>query len=211
MQTVIIPATKPQISREEVLELLKNAHPDFTIPNLLFIGIRGYYQDSMGKPGKNDRNIYDDAIIIMGKDEFLTFNGNTDPSAFKKAIASLKPGIWPVYKFDLHKGQYLALCQRGGAVTVIRDETGADTGNFGINIHRGGNWGTGSLGCQTIPREDNQFDDFINTAVDLAKKYFGKDYRKLNYTYVLLENQAKAKKPAEVNAEKPADDKDPSD
>lgn len=185
----IIPPTRPQIKRKDLLKLLKEAHPGFTPPDFFVTGIRGYYQDTMGAPGKNDRNIYDDAIILIGKEEFLTFNANTDPSAFKKAIASLKPGVWPVYKFDNHKGQYLALCQRGGPVTVVRDETGEDTGNFGINIHRGGNWGTGSLGCQTIPREDGQFDEFINTAVTLAKKYFGKNYREQNYTYVLLQHQ----------------------
>ncbi len=185
----IIPATRPKITREEVLELIQDAHPGFTMPDLCIVGIRGYYQDSMGAPGKNDRNIYDDAIILIGKDDFLTFNANTDPSAFKKAIACLKPGIWPVYKFDQHKGQYLALCQRGGPVTVIRDQQGPDTGNFGINIHRGGNWGTGSLGCQTIPREDGQFDDFIKNCQELGKKYYGKAYKEKVYTYVLLEHQ----------------------
>lgn len=193
----IIPATRPKITREEVLQMLSNAHPDFVIPDLLIIGIRGYYPDTMGKPGKNDRNLYDDAIILVAKEEYKTFNGNTDPSAYKKAIANLKPGIWPAYKFDLHKGQYLALCQRGGPVTVIRDQKGPDTGNFGINIHRGGNWGTGSLGCQTIPREDGQYDEFINEALTLAKKYYGKDYRNKTYTYVLLENKPVKKKDIE--------------
>ncbi len=182
----IVPALKPLIKRKEVLALLKNAHPDFKIPDLFILGIRGYYQDSMGEKGKNDRGIYDDAIFLIGKDEFIAFNGNTDPSAFKKAIASLKPGIWPAYKFDLHKGQYLALCQRAANVTVFRDGQGADTGMFGINIHRGGNWGTSSLGCQTIPRE--QWDEFMNRAQELAKKYYGKNYRNLTYAYVLLEN-----------------------
>ncbi|MEN6460071.1 MAG: hypothetical protein ABFC94_01695, partial [Syntrophomonas sp.] len=92
-------------------------------------------------------------------------------------------------------GQYLALCQRGGVVTVIREGKGEDTGMFGINIHRGGENSTSSLGCQTLPR--NQFDavpdGFIDTAKKLAIKYFGKNYRsKKDYTYVLLEY----KKPA---------------
>lgn len=184
MEKHIIPASRPQITRQEVLELLKAAHPDFVLPDFFTLGIRGYYQDTMGE-GKNDRNIYDDAIFIIGKEEFIAFNGNTDPAAFKLSIASLKPGIWPVYKFDYHKGQYMALCQRGGPVTVIRDGTGEDTGNFGINQHKGGTWGTSSLGCQTIPPV--QWQEFIDTCMQLAKKYFGKTYREQIYTYVLLE------------------------
>ena len=184
----VIPASRPQMKRADLVALIQLAHPDFEFPDFFICGIRGYYEDSMGEPNKNDRNIYDDAILLVGSEEtdFHAFNGNTDPSAFKKAIASLKPGIWPVYKLDYHKGQYLAFCQRGGAVTVIRDQAGADTGNFGINLHKGGLWGTGSLGCQTIPR--NQWDEFINTAMQLAKKYFGKAYReKTDYSYVLLD------------------------
>lgn len=186
MEKHILPASRPQIKRKDLLKLLKEAHPDFVLPDFFTLGIRGYYQDTMGKPGENDRNIYDDAIFIIGKEEFVAFNGNTDPAAFRLSIASLKPGIWPVYKFDLHKGQYMALCQRGGPVTVVRDGKGEDTGMFGINQHKGGTWGTGSLGCQTTPPQ--QYDEYINTCLETAKKYFGKNYKdKSDYTYVLLE------------------------
>lgn len=188
----ILPAARPKITKKEALKLIKEAYPDYKVPDFFVLGIRGYYMDTMGEANKNDRNIYDDAIFLIGKEDFAAFNGNTDPSAFKKAIASLMPGIWPCYVFALHKGQYMALCQRGGPVTVLRDETGTDTGMFGINIHAGGNWGTGSLGCQTIPRNP-QFEEFIKTAQQWAAKYYGKNYRsKTDYTYVLLEY----KKPA---------------
>ena len=193
-----VPANRPQMKRKDLLKMLKDAHPDFVLPDLFFVGIRGYYLDSMGVAGQNDRKIYDDAIFIVGKEEMIAYNANTDPSAFKLSIATLKPGVWPVYKFDMHKGQYLALCQRGGPVTVIRDGKGEDTGNFGINIHRGGVNGTGSLGCQTIPVD--QFgkilkcdkvicDGFIIAARTLAKKYLGSSYMSAIYTYVLLENK----------------------
>ena len=110
--STIIPAARPKLSKEDLLAHIQLAHPDFKMPDLFIAGIRGYYEDSMGDKDKNDRGIYDDALFIVGKDVFVPFNGNTDPSAFKKEIASLAPGIWPVYKFDLHRGQYLALCQR---------------------------------------------------------------------------------------------------
>jgi hypothetical protein len=181
----IIPNSRPQISKADLLAHIELAHPDFKIPDFFICGIRGYYEDTMGTVDKNDRNMYDDAIFLVAKDDFIAFNGNTDPAAFRLSIASLNTGVWPVYKLDLHKGQYLALCQRAGSVTVNRDGKGNDTGNFGINIHRGGNWGTSSLGCQTIPPA--QWDEFIKSVMDLGKKYYGKPYREQVYTYILLD------------------------
>ncbi len=181
----IIPANTPQITKDEVVSLIKKAHPSFILPDFFITGIRGYYKNIMGKPGENDRKLYDDAIFLVGKDNFLAFNANTDPSAFKQGIANLKPGIWPVYTFDLHRGKYLALCQRAGKVTVIRDGKGEDTGWFGINIHEGGIYNTSSEGCQTIPKP--QWQKFISNAQILAQKYCGKDWKKKAYTYVLIE------------------------
>lgn len=57
------------------------------IPNFFITGIRGYYKNTMGKPGENDRKLYDDAIFLMGKDDFLAFNANTDPSAFNGTVS----------------------------------------------------------------------------------------------------------------------------
>lgn len=182
----VIPASKPQLKKEDLIAQIQLTHLEFKMPDLFVVGIRGYYEDSMGKPNANDRGIYDDAIFIVGKNIFEAYNGNTDPSAFKKEMANLKPGIWPVYKLDLHRGQYLALCQRAGNVTVIRDEKGPDTGMFGINIHKGGAWKTHSLGCQTIPPE--QWPQFMAAFTEAAKALHGKAYRDKVYTYVLLDN-----------------------
>lgn len=181
----IIPANTPQIKKEEVIALINKAHPNFIPPDFFITGIRGYYKNTMGKPGENDRKIYDDAIFLIGKNDFFAFNANTDPGAFREGIANLKAGIWPVYRFDLHKGKYLALCQRAGKVTVIRDGQGEDNGMFGINIHQGGINSTSSEGCQTIPKP--QWQKFISNAQLLAQRYYGKDWKKKVYTYVLLE------------------------
>lgn len=190
----IIPPSLPKLTRKELMKAIKTAHPDFSMPDLFFVGIRGYYLNTMGETGKNDRMLYDDAIFIVTKDELIPFNGNTDPSAFKTGVAVLQPGVWKSYQFGYHRGQYLAFKQTGGPVTLLRDGKGEDTGYFGINIHKGGETVTGSLGCQTIPR--SQWDGFISKATELAKKYYSNRYRSVIYTYVLLEN-----KPAVEQAE----------
>lgn len=131
--------------------------------DVALLGIRGYYKRTMGNPTKNDRGIYDDAIFLVSKDIFVSFNANTDPSIYRKGVAVLKPGLWK-YRLGIHGlsrpvGQrYKALVQ-AAEVTVQRDELYDDTGWFGINIHRGGERGTSSLGCQTIV--PSQWDAFI--------------------------------------------------
>jgi hypothetical protein len=76
---------------------------------------------------------------------------------------------------------------RLGTVTVVRDGEPPyeDTGNFGINIHRGGNNTTSSEGCQTILPE--QWDSFYNLAKDQAKRYYGDNWNKKVVPYILLE------------------------
>jgi lysozyme len=192
-----VPASKPQRTQAELKESLAPYTIDRTQYPMIVVGIRGYYRDTMGAPHVNDRGMYDDAIFIDAPDGFAAFNGNTDPSIFRagegfdedsKGIASLNPGAWFVHKFDLHKGEYLALCQRAGKVTVTRDgkrENYSDTGEFGINIHRGSYHGTSSLGCQTL--HPDQWDAFITMATDLARRYHGDKWRKVVIPYVLME------------------------
>lgn len=191
------PSSRPQIDSKKLLDWIKKDHPGFKLPDLFVAGIRGYYLDSLGATGKNDRNMYDDAIFIVVKGKVIPFNGNTDPAAFRSGIANLKPGVWPAYKLDFHKGQYMALCQRIKPVTVHRDGKGDDTGMFGINIHKGGYKTTSSEGCQTLPPE--QWADFINTFILHAQQLHGKAYRSTAYTYVLLENTAATNNTAPAN------------
>lgn len=160
------PKNKPQISREDVEKILKAKRLSFNKHAVILLGIRGYYL-SMGKEGTNDRRIYDDAAIWITEDSFETFNFNTDPNGTRpgwgthsnKGMAVLKEGNW-LYIKGRHK-TYAAFRQ-GEAVIVNRDKKGGgsyeERGWFGINIHRGGNTSTSSLGCQTIPA--NQWADF---------------------------------------------------
>ncbi|PZQ37709.1 MAG: hypothetical protein DI560_20360 [Pseudomonas putida] len=189
------PRERPRLSSSELRLLIKPYNINREEFPLVVVGIRGYYRDQMGAPGVNDRGIYDDAVFIDTAQGTVAFNGNTDPSTYrkgtgtgsKKGMASLKPGAWFVHRFDKHKGKYLALCQRAGPVTVIRD--GApdyiDVGKFGINIHRGRDDSTSSEGCQTI--HPDQWDSFINLAQDQAKRYFPETWESIIIPYILLE------------------------
>ena len=191
-----VPAARPRMSRAELTAVVRRRLPGVLFEGrMTIVGVRGYYSDTMGIPGVNDRGIYDDAIFIVAPDAFMAFNANTDPSRGRKGsgrgankgMAQLVPGVWPVYRFDLHSGQYLALCQRAGPVTVLRDGSPdyADRGMFGINIHRGGVRTTSSEGCQTIPPA--QWPAFIAAAQDQAKRLHGASWKAETYTYVLLE------------------------
>lgn len=172
------------MTRAELMALIHEQQPGFVLNKFAVVGIRGYYMDTMGTVHENDRGIYDDAIFILTDSQLFPFNANTDPSKYSPGIAKLRPGVWSVYKFDKHKGKYLALCQRAGNVTVDRDGKGSETGMFGINIHKGGFLTTSSLGCQTI--YPDQWDDFIAKCQKFAKSSFGDKYTSLVYTYVLL-------------------------
>lgn len=184
-----LPPARPRLSSEELSLKLKSAFGQVELDKFMdhpirVAGIRGYYK-SMGTPGANDRMIYDDAIFLWTANAFVSCNGNTDPNGFRtgrgtgsnKGIAKLNTGIWNVYKFDLHRNSYLALCQRAGEVTVTRDGNPpyGDTGDFGINIHRGSNNSTSSLGCQTIP--PSQWDAFITLAYSEAQRVWGGNWR----------------------------------
>ncbi len=190
----IVPPGKPRLSSQELERLLRPFSLDRTRYPFIVVGIRGYYKNTMGAPGVNDRGIYDDAIFVQSPSVMASYNANTDPSKYRKGtgtgtrkgMASLNPGVWYVHQFDQHKGKYLALCQRAGEVTVTRDgdppyET---TGWYGINIHKGGYSTTSSEGCQTV--HPTQWESFIALAADQAKRYLGDRWRRAVIPYVLL-------------------------
>lgn len=194
----LIPPQKPRLSSTELTKKLTRFNLDRTKYPMIIVGIRGYYLNTLGQPGVNDRGIYDDALFIDTPQVTAAFNANTDPTGYRKGtgfgktkgLATLKPGLWLAHKFGLHKGKYLALVQRMGAVTVVRDgdpdyeDTGTD---FGINIHKGGLKSTNSEGCQTI--HPTQWESFISLAKDQAVRYFGAHWNKVIIPYVLLKNE----------------------
>ena len=172
----MIPQKRPQLTREDAVKHFAPPYStlDFDKYPLYCLGIRGYYTKSMGDPTKNDLGIYDDALFLIGKDLFLSFNANTDPakilrgSGSSKGTATLVPGQYFCHTIDLHQRRYPALCQRAGKVSVWRYKQDGtrwtDTGSFGINIHCGGTGNTNSEGCQTI--HPYQWPEFIHTVVE---------------------------------------------
>jgi len=156
---VVVPPKRPLQSLNDTRKILEN-HGVTAAVSLL--GVRGYYRDSLGIPGQNDRGIFDDAIFVVSPAAYASFNANTDPSITRPGMAVLAAGLWR-YKRGNHNsktvGPYPALRQ-AAPVTVRRDGGSEETGMFGINIHRGGRTTTGSEGCQTIFRD--QWDAFIH-------------------------------------------------
>ncbi len=84
----------PQISITEVKQILLRHGVSLDEKKVVILGIRGYYKNSMGRVGENDRNIYDDCLCVIGVDgTFQTFQANTDPAVYKLGIATLQVGI----------------------------------------------------------------------------------------------------------------------
>ncbi len=178
----VIPSSRPQQTRAATTKQLE---AQGITDGFALLGVRGYYLKSMGSTTANDRGIYDDAILLVTPEAYVTFNANCDPSIFRKRIATLVPGVY-TYKLGIHglskpkDKQYEALVQ-AGKVTVARDGAGDESGWFGINIHRGGQNSTSSEGCQTI--HPSQWDGFVA----LVKQELKRAGRK-TIPYVLITN-----------------------
>ena len=195
------PPNRPGASLEKVITLLLNngLWSDRSITRMSLVAVRGYMLNSMGKVGRNDRDMYDDAIFIIAPDFFASYNANTDPSGWRKGRAELvapqaikyRPGL---HGYSRRKGPYPAFRQASDVV-VKRDGgigNGRALGNglftdrgrnrFWINLHRGGWGGTSSHGCQTIHPKD--WDAFYTTVRNLMRRFGQKDF-----TYNLIENK----------------------
>jgi len=182
----IIPSSRPQAKKHEILAKV----PFYMVENykVILVGIRGYYYDTMGEVGKNDRGIYDDAIFVIAPDFFGSWNANTDPSYSDKQkpdVAVLSPGVH-FYKKGKHKITsplgYAAFRPATPNEELPVTRSGKPSFGVAINIHKGGVNGTSSLGCQTIPPA--QWESFRSTVYMLMDRY---DQDKV--PYVLVENK----------------------
>jgi len=179
----------PKLKEERARELLAG----ITQPVAL-LGVRGYYRDTLGVPGRNDVGIYDDAIFLVGPTVFRAVRANTDPSrlgwngSLGKPFAMLQPGDWMFIR-GAHKGRAPALRQAdedqaakfgipdNGHFKVWRAKNMDDVlngtarteeGYFAINIHSGGDNTTSSWGCQTLPPDE--FIGFMDAVWSASKR-----------------------------------------
>lgn len=156
-----------------------------------------------------NQNLFDDQLFVVwnenGQTRIVSYAITTDPgSAFlgskmgnENGTAILKEGQYVnAYTIGYHRGKYKALVQRGGEVTVIRDNNQdnkldfhggkAYTGYFGINIHKAAKDSTyvndWSAGCQVFKKEI-EFNEFISLCEKSASKYGSQT----KFTYSLLE------------------------
>lgn len=190
----MLPRSRPQATREEVLSWISRDWSRIApADKVILAGRRAYYRDTMGKPGQNDTGIYDDALFwLWPEGGFAAFNANTDPSRYGwnpgvgKLYARLKPGCYRFCKWR-HRGQYAAFGQGSNPVTVQRMNADGtvhheeEGDGFGINIHRGGESGTSSWGCQTLPPA--QWEEFQLLGYRLLERYGQK-----TFLYLLTEN-----------------------
>ena len=147
------------------------------------IGIEGMNPD--GTLNNDGPNVFNDLIGCLsfenGQPKFKgLYIGTTEPGRYytinklnAKGAARLELGQQRCWQTGLHKGKYEALVQTGASVKVRRDGNKdfsregdvQEKGNFGINIHHGGdnpvnNIGKYSAGCQVI-RSKSDFAEFM--------------------------------------------------
>lgn len=160
----MLPPQRPQWTKAEVGARLASFGVSLHGPALL--GCRGYYRDTMGVVGVNDRGIYDDALALWSPRLYRVFNANVDPSRFTPGVASLLPETVYWFALGLHgitgSRPRRALIQVPPRVAVQRDGALAPTlDGVKLNIHDGGWSTTSSLGCVTIP--PSQWKEFLDT------------------------------------------------
>lgn len=180
---MITPAQRPLKSVSEILQIIR-LHE--ITDSVVLVGYRGYYSDTMGKLGVNDRGIYDDAMFIVSPRHFSAWNANTDPSVFRPGIATLALGVHR-YKRGNHGisrpgGGYPAFrpATKNEELPVTRDGVPSNPRwGVAINIHKGGKNSTSSEGCQTIP--PHQWDAFYST---LDREL--KEFKQPSFPYLLV-------------------------
>jgi len=173
----MIPSSTPKASLARISKAISKAK---LTDNVILVGVRGYYKDTMGKPGVNDRGIYDDALFIVSPTHFSAWNANTDPSTHRQGIASLITGVHR-YRRGNHGisrpgGGYPAFrpATKNEELPVVRDGVTNPTPGVAINIHKGSRNSTSSEGCQTVPPQ--QWDSFYAALSGEMKRHNVKDF-----------------------------------
>jgi len=176
--------------------------------NVNIVGVRSKERKS---------NNFDDTILLVYKNkkeqwEVISSVATTDPGKYylvdspvnDRGTAILVPNQYRgIYRVDIHAASnknfaHEALCQRGGVLSVWRDNNFDDIldhdpesieeGWFGVNIHRSKSSGAAnyvgaySAGCQVFKNSTN-FDNFMSV-VNKSKDKYGN-----SFTYTLLEEE----------------------
>jgi len=167
-ETPTTPLKLVSLRSPAIIEVLKEkGYTVFDDGQVNLIGVRFESEEA---------NAFDDEMHLVWKSgdawNHKTYRITTDPGTYwlknpsnVDGTAILVPGQYPVYQWALHQGRYRTLCQRGGTVTVWRDNNKDNTldyggeehtGWFGINIHHAGTNSTQvdkwSAGCQVFAR-----------------------------------------------------------
>ncbi len=158
-----------RITQDEATHYLQKATAPIGAP-VMVLAIRGYFLNSQGTAGENDRGIYDDAFILIGPNYFQAFNANTDPRKSEKGIAQLLPG-WHSFKQGWHgygkpSGHKAFRTANPDEISpVLRDGQNGIQKGVTINLHSGGFINTNSAGCQTVQKD--QWKEFQSNAYRL--------------------------------------------
>lgn len=175
-KSAILPLFRPKQS-DEITAAVMHKYEDLTPVDrradpVKILVVRGYYRDSMGKKGANDRAIYDDACFVCSPDGVQPFNANSDPAVWRDRVATIKAEQAIEYKPGLHgvsRGAGYPAFRQHANCWVERDNARDECGMFYVNLHRGGSSGTSSEGCLTIP--PHQWDEFHDLVTRLLKKF----------------------------------------
>jgi lysozyme len=176
MLTPRIPRDKLVLLIDQVWELTRQTTVK---PDVVLWGCSGYYFETLGNPAANDRGINDDAIGVLSSNVDYRTQANTDPSVFRKGVATLQPNqvIWyrpghhgfaSVFGHPAFRQDSPVVVRRDGTESFLKgnyhDDYGVCLGNglwtdkdfydrFWTNLHRQSGSGTSSLGCLTVPKE----------------------------------------------------------
>jgi lysozyme len=180
----------PKITRDQIGKIIQHHlkyYADKFLKvnnNVVCIGIRGYFLDSVGLANRNDYNVWDDVIGWHSPRDNSAFAGNTDPSFVKSSagreLAKLNLGVYTFIPGH-HKKVAKAFRAYPEGTSLPCTRNGKPSTCSYIDIHPGG-VGTWSEGCQTLPPPNwTKFQPEV-----YAELAF---YKQKLFNYILIENR----------------------